>query len=152
MVQKTLTLLSRASGRADGFGGGRLVRDTSSSANFELDIGDEEFSLSAGWKDGPLTPDDGGICGRGDGSLWPTKRFCILFEHDRVMVGRRSGFCAERHGGITEARADFCLCLFLQLGDGRRNGEIVQAGPPCVAAVVPTGNSLGRAWRSTIRT
>jgi len=113
MVQETLTLWGRASGRADGFGGDRVVRDTRSSANFELDIGDEEFSLSTRWKEGPLAPNDRGICGRGDGSLWTTKGFCILFEHERVLVGGRCGFCAERHGGITESRADFSLCVFL---------------------------------------
>jgi len=113
MVQEILTLWGRASRRADGFGGNRVVRDTRSSANFELDIGNEEFSLSTWWKEGPLAPNDRGICGRGDGSLWTTKGFCILFEHERVLVGGRCGFCAERHGGITESRADFSLCVFL---------------------------------------
>jgi len=64
MVQETLTLWGRASGRADGFGGDRVIRDTRSSANFELDIGDEEFSLSTRRKEGPLAPNDRGICGR----------------------------------------------------------------------------------------
>jgi len=123
IVQETLTLLGRASGRADGFGGDRFARNTSSDANFELDIRDKEFALKTRWEEGPLAPNNGGICGRGDGSLWTTKRLCILFEHEGVVVGGRGGLCAERHRGIAESRADFGL--FLELGDGRRDRGII---------------------------
>jgi len=60
-AQETLTLRSRTLGRVSGLGSGRVIRDTGTGADFELDIGNEKFALSTWWKEGPLAPDDGSV-------------------------------------------------------------------------------------------